>query len=77
MGFFLVKRIACGRLSVCRSVRRELVREELVVPLRKRVFLGFSLSRGARLARARADRAVLGLLVRRISKIVIVMALRS
>jgi len=31
MAFFLVKRMACGRLRECRSVRREVRREEVLV----------------------------------------------
>jgi len=62
MGFFLVKRMASGRLSEWRSVRSEFTREEDVVLLRKRAVFGFSLGSGARFARMRAVRADLGLL---------------
>ena len=41
---------------------REVIREEELVPRRKRAALGFSVGRGARLASARAERAFLGLL---------------
>lgn len=54
--------MAKGRLRECRSVRSELTREEEEVPRRKSVVLGFSLGRGAFLARARAERAFFGLL---------------
>ena len=62
--FFLVKRIEYGFLSECKSVTSELSKEDDVVDRRKRMFLGFSTRRGALLARARADRAFLGLLVK-------------
>ena len=39
------------------------MREEEEVPRRKRVVLGFSMGRGRRWAWARAERAVLGLLL--------------
>ena len=60
--FFLVKRIARGRLREYRSVRITLVRAEAVVLLRNRVVFGFSMESGARLAIIRAVRADLGLL---------------
>ena len=62
MGFFLVNRMASGRLREWRSVRRELTREDEVVLLRNRAVFGSSLESGARLARIRAVRADLGLL---------------
>lgn len=62
MEFFLVKRTPKGRLRVWRSVRRSLIREEELVPRRKRTVLGFSWVRGSRLASSRFERAFLGLL---------------
>ena len=55
--------MAKGRLRECRSARRDVTREDAPVPLRRRVVLGFSCSRGARFARARAERAFLGFLL--------------
>ena len=47
---------------------REETKEEVEVPRRRRVVLGFSCGRGSRALRARAERAVLGFLrERRIS----------
>ena len=52
-----------GRLRALRSFMREVIREEELVPWRKRAALGFSVGRGARLASARAERAFFGLLI--------------
>lgn len=43
-------------------MRRELIREEEEVPRRKRVVFAFSTGRGSCFARARFERAFLGLL---------------
>ena len=64
MEFFLWKRIECGFLRVCRSERSVWIVCEQVVERRKSVVRGFSCSRGAEWARARAERAVLGFLWR-------------
>ena len=63
MSFFLVKRTLWGRLSALRSVSRVVTSEEQEVPRRRRVVLGFSVVRGSRALRARAERAFLGFLV--------------
>ena len=62
MEFFLEKRTAFGRLRTWRSVRTELTREEEAVLRRKRAVFVFSTGRGSCLARARFERALLGLL---------------
>lgn len=54
--------MARGRFKECRSVSRVLIREDDVLLRRKRVVFGFSVGKGARLARIRAVRAVFGLL---------------
>ena len=62
MALRLLKRCASGFLSDPKSDKRAVVRDDVLVPLSKRTFLSFSLASGARAARARAERAFLGLL---------------
>ena len=62
MSFFFVKRIEWGRFRECRFVRRSFTREEEDVPRRRSVVFGFSTARGSCFARARLERAFLGLL---------------
>ena len=51
-----------GESKAERSDCREESREEVLVPRRRRMRLGFSCGRGARRERARAERAFLGFL---------------
>ena len=62
ISFFFVNLTECGRLRECRSVIRSLTREEEEVPRSRRVVFGFSTIRGSCFARARFERAFLGLL---------------
>lgn len=62
MLFFFVNRMARGLFREYKSVTMELMRDEEDVERKKSTFLAFSLTRGARLASARAERAFLGLL---------------